>query len=718
MKLRAPYNFIPLAGSVFFPKWAECISFEMPFEDGLNGVIDVTLTAKSPIFVRNGLSKIKVTDDVRRHPGKNEYNRFNHIVDAEGKTRYFIPGSSVKGMLRSTVEIISNGKFSQVENQSFGKRDWNDRAYMDSMKEALCGWMYLDEQGRWVIENHGKAHKVNVSLIKDIVPGLESHIKDGNALKDDAKKIAFAKYRLLLSKIYGDYFNEKMLKDIDFYDSVLTSHLAVRYALRKINEIDTVVSVSKVDNYNYADGIVVLTGQQNPYSPYDKRGNKRRNPGKHHEFIFPCRPVGDPHIVSDKVVEAFRTIHANSEDWMKLWADQLLIRRQRIPVFFCNDENGNVTSVGLASMYKFPYKKSVWDAVPELYMGKDKSPDHDMGIDKGPDLAECMFGYSRESNGNFSALKGRVHVGHFFVEGDMDDASKPHRLILGTPHPSYYPLYVQGGKKWDDDAVMVNGRKYYPVRSGSDTATLPDQSSLLAKDHKLVGSAIAICPLSCGTVFKGKIRFFNFKPFELGALVSALTLFNSRDHYHSIGMGKPLGYGKISVCASKIKAISNSEPEKEFEIPVDECIGYFKNAHIEGYDYDSWEKSEVREEFMALTAENSFVDSYMNMTTDPNTDEFRLLKEATNGRTGLPRFSKVTRDKISGDYNADAVVVSRKISNRDDTVSYGISLCDYPDIILTTRPFSTNRGYSLLEIGDKVSIYVEQDRVVRIFKSR
>lgn len=706
MKLRAPYNFIPLAKDVFSPGWAEDISFEMPFEDGMCGVMDVTLTAKSPIFVRNGLSKIKVTDDVRRDPGKNEYNRFNHIVDAGGKTRYFIPGSSVKGMLRSTIEIISNGKFSQVENQSFGKRDWNDRVYMDSMKEALCGWMYLDDQGRWVIENHGKACKVNVSLIKRIVPGLESHIKDGDALKDDEKKNAFAKYRLLLSKIYGADFNEIKLKDIDFYDDVIASYLTVRYSMGKIKtyqgNIDAVISVSQVGNYKDADGIVVLTGQQNAYSPYDKRGNKKKNPGKHHEFIFPCPSVGVPLIVSDKVVEAFRTIHANSDDWTKLWADQLLIRRQRIPVFFCKDDNGNVTSIGLASMYKFPYEKSVWDAVPDDYRKEE------------PDLAECMFGYSHESNGIFSALKGRVHVGHFFVDGDKDDVAEPHRLILGTPHPSYYPLYVQGGKKWDDEAVMVNGRKYYPVRSGSDTASLPDQDSLLARDRKLVGSAIAICPLSDGTVFKGQIRFFNLKPFELGALVSALTLFNTKGRYHSLGMGKPLGYGKISVDVTRIMAISNSKPEKEeSEFPVDECIGYFKNAQIEGYDYKLWD-SEVKNEFMAMTAENSFVDSYMNMTTDPYTDEFRLLKEATNGQTGLPRFTK----NISGDYNADAVVVSRKIKKTNNTVLYGVSLCGNADITLMTRPFSINPGYGMLEIGDKVSVCVEKDLVVRIFKSR
>ena len=707
MKLRAPYNFIPLADSVFSPKWAECISFEMPFEDGLNGVIDVTLTAKSPIFVRNGLSKIKVTDDVRRDPGKNEYNRFNHIVDADGNVRYFIPGSSVKGMLRSTVEIISNGKFAQIENQSFGKRNWNDRAYMDSMKEALCGWMYLDEQNHWVIENHGKAQKVNVNLIDDIIPGLMKHIKSSDTLKHDAYKTAFAKYRLLLANIFGTDFNENDLKDIDFYDRIIASHLAVRYSIRPSHEkIDTVISVSQVGRYDDADGIVVLTGQQSAYSPYDKRGNKRKNPGKHHEFIFPRASVGDSLLVSDKVVEAFRTIHANSDDWTKLWADQLLVRKQRIPVFFCLDGNGNVTSIGLASMYKFPYAKSVWDAIPEGHKNNN------------PDLAECMFGYSHEVNGKLTALKGRVHVGHFFAADDssLPEEEEPHKLILGTPHPSYYPLYVKDGKNWDE-AVEVNGRKFYPIRSGGAIASLPEMNAVLDNDrNKLTGSAIAMCPLAAGTKFCGKIRFFNLKPFELGALVSALTLFNSGECYHSIGMGKPLGYGKISVRATRIMAISNDNPEENYDLPVDKCIGFFKNAQVEGYDYNAWECSEVKKEFTAMTSENPFVDSYMNMTTDSNTDEFRLLKEVTDGRTGLPRFTKVTRDNISGDY--DAVVVSRKINKRDNTVLYGVSLCNHKDMIFTFGPFRINDNNLLYRINDTLCVSVENGIGVRLFKSR
>jgi hypothetical protein len=276
-------------------------------------------------------------------------------------------------------------------------------------------------------------------------------------------------------------------------------------------------------------------------------------------------------------------------------------------------------------MYKFPYAKSVWDAIPEGHKNNN------------PDLAECMFGYSHEVNGKLTALKGRVHVGHFFAADDSSspEEDEPHKLILGTPHPSYYPLYVKDGKNWDE-AVEVNGRKFYPIRSGGAIASLPEMNAVLDNDrNKLTGSAIAMCPLAAGTKFCGKIRFFNLKPFELGALVSALTLFNSGECYHSIGMGKPLGYGKISVRATRIMAISNDNPEENYDLPVDKCIGFFKNAQVEGYDYNAWECSEVKKEFTAMTSENPFVDSYMNMTTDSNTDEFRLLKEATNGRTGF-----------------------------------------------------------------------------------
>lgn len=687
MKLRAPYNFVPLSQEgVFHPDWAENISLDIPFKDGITGVIEVSLKSVSPIFVRNGLSKMEVSDESDRPLHESKYNRFNHIVGPDGRPLYFIPGSSVKGLLRSTVEIISNGKFAQVENQSFGKRDPKNVVYRSTMQNCSCGWMYVDGMGDWKIDDHGTAQKVNVALLSCVLPDLMKHIKDEVALRKDANKTARVKYRMLLG-------SSVKFDDVDFYDNYICKMLSVRYRKGKITtskgkKIDAVVSVNGSGDID--EGIIVLTGQQGAYSP-----NKGKdNPGKHHEFIFPSACVRDGLHVSGKVMDAFKTIHVNSEDWTKLWSYQLLVRNQRIPVFFCKDADGNVASIGLASMYKYPCDKSVFDAIKDDFLAD------------APDLAECMFGYV--SKGNDDALKGRVHVGHMFAETSSNsDSSEVHKLILSTPHPSYYPLYVQGGKTWDE-AVEVNGRKFYPIRKDNSVRVLPDNENPAVvvgeRGAKLVESAVAMIPLAAGTVFKGKIRFFNLKPFELGALVSALTLFNDSTRFHSIGMGKPLGYGKISVTVEGISVYKNDKPETKVTLSVDDCIEFFtKKYKAIAYDYAAWYNSEVNKEFTAMTRENDDIDSYMVMTTNAATDEFRLLKQSR----GLPRFTERTkgpemRHLSPGRYTGE--IVSRRQSNDKKTWRYAVSIDGHPDIILRTLNVPAE-----FMVEDPVSVNVVKD---------
>lgn len=699
MKLRAPYNFVPLSSDgVFYPDWADDISMDMPFEDGMTGVIDVTFRAESPIFVRNGLSKMLVTEDVRRSASPNAYNRFNHIVDGNGNMRYFIPGSSVKGLLRSTVEIISNGKFAQVENQSFGKRDLHSKDYTQKMRDVHCGWLYVGENGGWKIDDHGKAMKVNVALLRDVMPDLMGHIRSRDAFKKDKNKTALVKYKMLLKG--GQDF-----KQVDFYDEFISRELIVCYKMGKITtskgkKVDAVVSVNGVDDITKGNGILVLTGQQGAYAPDDRKkkwcaeNGKTYNPGKHHEFIFPLECEAKGLLVSSEVVEAFKTIHVNSDDWTELWADQLLIRSQRIPVFFCMDPIGHVTSIGLASMYKYPYAKSVWDAV-----GADFR-------EAKPDLAECMFGYVGKDNSD--ALKGRVHVGHFFVaENETPESADAHKLILGTPHPSYYPLYVQGGSTWDE-AVEVNGRKFYPIHKDGPVPLLQDKDNpAISEDGRLVESAVAMCPLAKGTEFTGKVRFFNLRPFELGALVAALTLFNEKDRYHSIGMGKPLGYGKTSATVESVSVYRNAEPENNVVLTVDECIGFFTQG-TDGYDYTKWAGSEVNREFTAMTKENDDIDSYMVMTTDARTDEFRLLKKFRR----LPRFTKRIKDTQPGSLRLGrniGEIVSKLKSETDPQTEreiwrYGVSINTKPDVVLMAANIPVE-----FSIGDSVSVNLYKD---------
>ena len=54
--ITAPYNFVPLNEKIFYPPWAsEDILkniHDVPFKDGESGVIEVEITAKSPIFIK------------------------------------------------------------------------------------------------------------------------------------------------------------------------------------------------------------------------------------------------------------------------------------------------------------------------------------------------------------------------------------------------------------------------------------------------------------------------------------------------------------------------------------------------------------------------------------------------------------------------------------------------------------------------------------------
>jgi CRISPR/Cas system CSM-associated protein Csm3 (group 7 of RAMP superfamily) len=90
VEIKAPFNFVPLPDvGPFIPEWGNNVSQDYPFKDGVSGKITLNIEAMTDIFVRDS----------------KEDRSFHNI---NGK--YFIPGSSIKGMLRSTLEIVTLGK--------------------------------------------------------------------------------------------------------------------------------------------------------------------------------------------------------------------------------------------------------------------------------------------------------------------------------------------------------------------------------------------------------------------------------------------------------------------------------------------------------------------------------------------------------------------------------------------------------------------------------
>lgn len=214
-----------------------------------------------------------------------------------------------------------------------------------------------------------------------------------------------------------------------------------------------------------------------------------------------------------------------SIDWA-FWKEKLKIGKE-VPVFF--HANGDeVINFGLSYLYKFPFSKSVKEVL-----------NHTQNKENRPDLAELIFGFSRKMNNGQESLKGRVFISHAKAIDNIEVA-KETRLVLGSPKASYYPTYLnQSGNKYityDDQNSELSGFKRYPIHKNTIKSNADDKTTKIET---------VITPLETGTKFKFKIVLHNMLPVEIGALLSAITFHKNDLCYHSIGMAKPLGYGKI-----------------------------------------------------------------------------------------------------------------------------------------------------------------------------
>ena len=116
--ISSPYNFVPLNKKVVYPHWAKLISHDVPFENSLSGTIELNILANTPIFVKDGMSAKEAESYKENNIQKTPFlpNKL------EGK--YFIPGTSIKGMVANVLEIISFGELkNRVDDKRYAFRD-------------------------------------------------------------------------------------------------------------------------------------------------------------------------------------------------------------------------------------------------------------------------------------------------------------------------------------------------------------------------------------------------------------------------------------------------------------------------------------------------------------------------------------------------------------------------------------------------------------------
>lgn len=498
-QVSAPYRFVPLSKLVLLPDWADQVSHDQPFSDGLCGELKLQLTCHTPLCV--GGEQDKSSD---REPGKVHFFR-------TPDRQLAIPGSSLKGMLRNVLEIASFARFKQVEDRRLGVRDISEsdnfyaRAIVSSPVHA--GWLTF-ATGQWQI------HPCEFSRLHQ--EKLIEHCKVAKA-EWKGLKTAAQRYKRIGICPEMRFNREAMPKKVGQWLALPAPNGSLR-------------------------GHIVVTGQ--PGRDFEAPKAKK------YEFVF-HGITAQPLPVDPAVMAGFRQIHEDSDEW-RFWSENLTAGKllQGIPVFFHMDGE-RVKSLGLAMMYKLPYSHSLHDAIRHTH-------DEHLG-NQAPDLSDLIFGYLGE--GERGGLRGRVNIGlASLAEGQAPDTPWEGPCILNSPKPTFYPAYIRQDGKGNSFRQLMEkqselaGWKRYPVKSFE----MQYPQGKAADNQK---TQVKLETMPAGTTFTTTLRFHNLRRVELGALLWALDFGGRQDHRHALGMGKPFGLGQVSLTLESQRLRANDPAE-------------------------------------------------------------------------------------------------------------------------------------------------------------
>jgi CRISPR-associated protein (TIGR03986 family) len=630
MSVHAPFRFSPINRWVHFPDWADLVTHDVPFTDGLSGEVTFEIRADEPLLLGGARRKPPTNDDLGARPGAVVPFRL-----ADG--RYAIAGSSLQGLVRSILEIAAFAKLGdRIDRRRFAYRDVGEhetakslyRGRMTTGQGSKPGWLFKTDKGPVIVP----CKKARIGF-QDIV-----------ALRSDPanRRTGFLQNKSDAAERYTW-----------FCDS-------------NVSALNIEVDLAAPDGRAFVGDAGASTPATLIFTGKPQTGT---NPGaKKLEFVFhtPNRASVRADdlgaiLVPEEVWADFEFIHEPQKgrkinpNWGYWLAEYL--EGKPIPVFFLEEGTPPaLTTFGMAFMFKAAQPLSTIDLL------ENSTPDH---CSSKPDLPSLIFGWAAGEDG--AGLKRRASFDMAIAEplGAALDVGT-HPAILLSPKPSYFPLYVRqprgpngrlpSGVPYavygdftdprfglappmvrqlcnEHKTPELNGAKVWPAVNGA--CTFPQLSPHEPPPPNGMGPGPSVMTeltaLPKGTIFKNvKLRFHNLRQVELGALLWALT-FGDKDNLqrprlrHRLGMGKPLGMGVVKITVGEIALANGAAPTLSELLDVFEK--HMAAQYCQSGDTGGWANSVQIQTLM--TAADPEADVNLNI------DAFKYMSrdECTNARS-------------------------------------------------------------------------------------
>ncbi|MEY8412833.1 TIGR03986 family CRISPR-associated RAMP protein [Lachnospiraceae bacterium 62-26] len=581
----APYNFIGINKNVNRVD-KEKLQVHNVIDTALkSGKIEYEIEAVTPIFVS---------------AGKKEKSRVEEFY----KNCYgdeVIPGSTVRGLVRSNVQILSSSSvIDDIQNRSLMYRDVAGNKKNNSRKKT-----YDTLLGSGFLEINGKGdEKIRISVLKNVRAGYICN-KEGSytiiptvvdTVDKDRGKMNY--YVVSERKIIEDEFRGfEFLKQIELQheDAPFNSEMrggSLRYKGTKNEKYRPYIS--KIGYYlrgSYqitgitAPGVGGEAGLRNGYLLSSGPMIEKKA-----VYIIPEMDEGGEIIkIPREDIDSYKRDYEGKKNQIET-IDKKFFRLPEDgeikPVFYIDTrdgrdeeeekDNGNKDVgnkekgdkkgriyFGFTPRLRLFYDKDIYEGIPEEQK------------EEGIDYSQSLFGYVREKESyksRLSFMDAKLNAESGKVLGEVS-------LILSGPKPTSYLDYLKGMNDCPvtyNDMFELRGIKQYWLKEKTERC----------ETGKNQGVVTSFKPYSVGTTFKGEIRFHNLTEEELGMVLWGLIL--EENSQQNIGKGKPYGYGRVKIHLTGLKVLNQEALYNSYDFCMDPYVpkmdkkDYYINLAKEG----------------------------------------------------------------------------------------------------------------------------------------
>lgn len=631
-KATAPYNFVRLPEVIAIPP-DNADEYDQSKFSGLSGYIDLELTTLSPLYVRGMLSaeqfkmlgkaKLSELDDNQRE----EY--FQTIAKFfEYNNTLAIPGSSLRGMFRTLVEVVSYSKISEVTNKkmmyrsldstnhgvSYRQRFYDERRNRQQNRRELtpkfeAGFLYKRGNNWYIKPSEKYGHPDPISFAK-----VEHNVLLAAGFDIDNGEPPEVKYAPI-------FFTPVAVQQGFVTQPPGGPHQPQPPAIwSQAMRLPYVTDTGFPGAYT---GTLVISGPM---------GNK------HSELVIFPKDNHAPEIeVPQELVELYKTDgvpYFESRDPL-LGPDGVLQPDQETPVFFLR-ERGRLITFSHCALARIPYLNTPEDLIP----GELKP--------HGLDLTQRLFGYVETINGKTASNAGRIFFEDATIIGESAQPDLVTPKVLSSPKPTSFQLYLvqtdsndrRSLKNYNNNVneTHIRGHKFYWSQGETPNFTVGANQG---DDQVQQNMQTMIAPVDPGRQFKTRIRFENLTRIELGCILWIIRLGENPKNCLRIGMGKPYGLGAVRITDKQISRINRDERYTSKKMSANDIIDLTPQvAHINDDTLNGYEKNFT--EWIFTKIDNQQQGNFDEL---PRIKELEILHRWNESQDNLAEFAYMDMDE-------------------------------------------------------------------------